>query len=208
MLEYDPEPEGPWTAVIHARTLLPLVQLPPAGHWDDPRRARFVIDPRPLPSPREAAATVLRRYLAAFGPASRADIAGWAGVAQKDFDFAGTVSHRGEDGTVLLDLPGAELPPVDTALPPRFLGSWDQPLLAYRNRDRIIPPELVPLQLTLSGAQTVTVDGRVAASWTMDEGRMTITRHTDFDLRAVEEEALRTARFYAPGARCHEVVEN
>ena len=34
-LEYDPEPDGLWSAVIVARTLLPLIQLPPAGHWND-----------------------------------------------------------------------------------------------------------------------------------------------------------------------------
>ena len=58
--------------MIFARTLLPLVQLPPAGYWRDRRRPSFVVDPRPLPDPAEAAALVLARYLAAFGPASRA----------------------------------------------------------------------------------------------------------------------------------------
>jgi hypothetical protein len=207
MLEYEPEPDGPWTAVLLARTVLPLIQLPPAGHWTDPRRAQFVIDPRPLPTPQQAARTVLARYLRAFGPASRADVAGWAGVAQKDFDFTGLVSYRDEQGTELLDLPGVAPAPSETPLPPRFLANWDQPLLAYKNRDRIIPPELLPLQFTLSGAQTVTVDGRVAASWTIDEGCMTITKPTDFDLARVREEALRTARFYAPDARRHAVVE-
>ena len=35
---YDGVTAEPWTAVIFARTLLPLVQLPPAGFWDDKRR--------------------------------------------------------------------------------------------------------------------------------------------------------------------------
>jgi hypothetical protein len=70
--------DDPWTPVIFARTLLPLVQLPPAGAWDDKRRARFVVDQRPLPDPADAAALVLSRYLAAFGPASRRDVAAWA----------------------------------------------------------------------------------------------------------------------------------
>ena len=50
----------------------------------------------------------------------------------------------------------------------RLLGRWDQPLLAYADRERIIPPEVQPLNLTLSGDQTVTVDGRVAASWQLE----------------------------------------
>jgi hypothetical protein len=80
-----------------------------------------------------------------------------------------------------------------------------QPLLAYADRDRIIPPEVQPLKLTLSGACTVTFDGRVAASWAMDGPKLTITPHTDFPRAKVAEEALRTARFCAPEAAKHEV---
>jgi hypothetical protein len=76
-----------------------------------------------------------------------------------------------------------------------LVGNWDQPLLAYADRDRIIPPEVQPLKLTLSGDCTVLVDGRVAASWRMDGPTLRITPHTDFDHRAVLEEARRTARF-------------
>ena len=165
---------------------MPLVQLPPAGHYADRgRNTLFVKDPRPLPTPEEAAKTVLIRYLAAFGPAQKRDLAAWAGVAQRDFDFDAvpTVSYRDEHGRTLIDLPDGEILPGDTKLPPRFLANWDQPLLAYKDRDRIIPPEVQPLQLTLSGDQTLTVDGRVVASWTVDEGRMTITPHTDFPRR-------------------------
>ena len=75
------------------------------------------------------------------------------------------MSYRDERGTELLDVPGGPLPPESTPLPVRLLGRWDQPLLAYADRERIIPAEVKPLQLTLSGDQTVTVDGRVAASW-------------------------------------------
>ena len=133
---YDGVAADPWTPVIFARTLLPLIQLPPAGHWDDKRRAGFVLDPRPLPDPADAATLVLERYLGAFGPASRRDVAAWAGVAQLDFAPAWerleTVAYA--DG--LHDLPGAPLPPADTPLPPRLLGHWDQPLLAYADRER------------------------------------------------------------------------
>ena len=103
---------------MFARTLLPLVQLPPAGFWRDGRRPAFVIDPRPLPDPATAAALVLERYLAAYGPASRRDVAAWAGVAQRDFAEAwgrvATVDYRDERGTLLHDLPGRPLPPAST----------------------------------------------------------------------------------------------
>lgn len=207
---HDGAPQDPNMPLLYARTLLPLTFLPPAGHWrDTTRRARFVVDPRPLPDPEDAGALVLTRYLAAFGPASKRDAAAWAGVAQRDFPWhrVETVSYRDEHGVELLDLPGRPLPPKDTKLPPRFLGHWDQPLLAYADRDRIIPPELKPLQLTLSGDTTLTIDGRVAASWKMDGPKLIIQPHTDFP-RTDEllEEARRTARFCAPEHDRHEIA--
>ncbi len=191
MTRYD-VPQDPNTPVLMARTFLPLVQLPPAGHYrDSGRGARFVLDEL-----RDTAADVVTRYLEAFGPAAKRDISSWAGVAQSDFTIdIETVSYRDEKGRELLDLPGRPLPPADTPLPPRFVGSWDQALLAYADRDRIIPPEILPLQLTLSGAQTVIVDGRVAASWIVEDGRIVITPHADLPRAAVCEEALRVARF-------------
>jgi hypothetical protein len=207
----------PWTPVMFARNLLPLVQVPPAGHWHDRRRARFVLDPRPLPAPADAAAFVLARYLAAFGPASRRDVAAWSGVAQRDFaaawDRVATVAHRDEHGRELLDLPGAPLPPATTALPPRLLAHWDQPLLAYAERERILPAELRDHGLTVSGAPTATVDGRVAASWRIErEGgtaRLTVTPLAEMARgarNAIREEAARTARFCEPDAARVEVV--
>lgn len=214
---YDGVAGDPWTPVIFARTLLPLVQLPPAGAWDDKRRARFVRDLRPLPDPADAATIVLSRYLAAFGPAVRRDVAAWAGVAQRDFAAAWerlpTVSYRDERGAELLDLPDMPLPPASTPLPVRFLAHWDQPLLAYADRERIIPPDLLPLKLTLSGDPTVTVDGRVAASWELrregDAVELTVTPHVELGRSArgeIRAEAERTARFCEPDARTYGVA--
>ena len=215
---YDGIAEDPYTPVIFARTLLPLVQLPPAGFWLDSRRSTsFVVDPRPLPERAAAAALVLARYLAAFGPASRRDIASWSGVAQLDFAEGlartTTVSFRDERGTELLDLPEQPLPPASTPLPVRLLAHWDQPLLAFAHRDRIIPPGVQPLKLTLSGDPTVTVDGRVAASWALErEGdavRLTVTPHIEIARAAREEiraEAARTARIAEPDATSFEVA--
>ena len=193
---YEGVPHDRYTPVLFARTLLPLVQLPPAGHWDDTGRgARFVLDPRPLRG--RLGELVLTRYLEAFGPAASATSP--RGRASRRATSPGTavetVSYRDENGRELLDLPDRPLPPANTPLPPRFLANWDQPLLAYADRDRIIPPEIRPLKLTLSGDPTVTVDGRVAASWTMDDGRIVITPHTDLPRAALRDEALRTARF-------------
>ena len=215
---YDGVPDFSYAPVMFVRTLLPLVQLPPAGFYDDTRRnTAFVIDPRPRPDLVEAGAHVIRRYLTAFGPAQKRDVAAWLGAAQADFEAAwervDTVTYRDEHGRVLLDLPGRPLPPADTPLPPRLLGHWDQALLAYQDRERIIPPELKPLKLTLSGDPTVTVDGRVAASWDHrcedDTVTVTITPHTDLPQgahAAIRAEAERTARICEPDAKRYEIA--
>ena len=214
---YDGVPDADWAPLIFARTALPLVQLPPAGHWKDPRRASFVVDPRPLPSEDDAAALVLKRYLAAFGPASRNDIKSWAGAAQRDFKNGlarlETVSYRDEKDVELFDLPGAPLPPPGAKLPPRFLSRWDQALLAYADRDRIIPPKLQPLKLTLSGDQTITVDGRVAASWKLGRSskvtQVQVVPHRAIPRRAragIRAEAKRIARFCVPEVEKVEVA--
>jgi hypothetical protein len=206
-----------WHAVMFARNLLPLVQVPPAGFWRERRRPQFVVDPRPLPHPEDAATLVLERYLRAFGPATRRDVAAWAGGAQRDFAAAWerlpTVPFRDENGIELLDLPGQPLPPASTKPPVRFLARWDQVLLAYDDRDRIIPPELGPLRLTLSGDQTVTVDGRVAASWKLERAsrRVKVVIRPHLEIRksaqaSIRAEAKRTARFAEPEAETVEVV--
>jgi hypothetical protein len=209
---YDGVRDDEWSSVWFARTLVPLVQLPPAGFWRNRTRPVFVADPRPLPDPVDAAALVLKRYLAAFGPASRRDAADWAGVAQRDFGDAwarlSTVSYRDEKGVELFDLPKGPLPPASTRLPVRLLARWDQPLLAYADRDRIIPPEVRPLKLTLSGDATVTVAGRVAASWQLqrrrDRVQVSVKPHVETGRSAraqIDAEAKRTARWSEPDLR-------
>jgi hypothetical protein len=215
---YAGVPGDEWAPVGFARTLLPLVQVPPAGYWGERGRPSFALDPRPLPDPLDASVLVLARYLAAYGPASRRDVAAWAGVAQRDFAAAWaavpTVSYRDEHGTELLDLPDQSLPPASTPLPVRFLARWDQALLAYADRDRIIPPELGPLRLTLSGDATITVDGLVAASWRLVRRPaagvvVQITPHRPIRRSAraeIRAEARRTARFCLPDARTIDVA--
>ena len=95
----------------------------------------------------------------------------------------------------------------------RLLARWEQALLAYAQRERIIPPEVEPLRLTHSGAQTITVDGRVAASWWLRARggavQVVVVPHVDIRrsaLSAIRAEAKRTARFAEPDARGVEVA--
>jgi Winged helix DNA-binding domain len=95
----------------------------------------------------------------------------------------------------------------------RFLARWDQPLLAYADRERIVPLDVQPLKLTHSGDATVTVDGRVAASWRLrrakDAVEVEITPHVEIRRSAraeIRAEAERVARFCEPDARGFDVV--
>jgi winged helix DNA-binding protein len=204
-------PQTTWGPVDFIRTLLPLVQLAPAGHWSDRRRPRFAADPRRLPSPAHAARDTVRRYLAAFGPATRADAASWAGVAQRDlatgFEARELVRFQDDSGRELFDLPAAPRPPAGTHLPVRLLANWDQALLAHADRERIIPSALLVHALTITGDPTVTVDGRVAAKWRVeregDLAMLSVAPLADFSRSAraeLREEAERTVRLCEPTA--------
>ena len=198
--------------------LLPLVQLPPAGHWDDRRRPSFVVDPRPLPDPADAATLVLARYLAAFGPASRRDVAAWAG--RRPARLRRGVGAPGDGRVPRRAGHGAVRPPraaaaarLDAAAPAaaRPLGPAAARLRRPRAHHR--RPRCSRCKLTLSGDPTVTVDGRVAASWAVErEGdavRLTVTPHVEIRRAAraaIRAEAKRTARFCEPDARRVEVA--
>ena len=91
---------------------------------------------------------LVRRYLAAFGPAPRNDIAQWAGVKPPDLgpalDRLELRRFRDEAGGELLDLPRAPLPDPDTSAPVRFLPTWDAVLLVHARRTGVLPEEHRP----------------------------------------------------------------
>ena len=68
-----------------ASTRLDLVRIPPSGTWERRRadlygRAEDWLGPAPPTSEDEGIDLLIRRYLRAFGPASVADVASWAGM--------------------------------------------------------------------------------------------------------------------------------
>ena len=76
-------------------------------------------------------------------------------------------SFEGPDGAELVDVPGGALPAEDTPAPPRLMAMWDNALLAYVDRSRIIPPEYRK-DVTRSNGDvlpTLLVDGYVAGVW-------------------------------------------
>ena len=71
---------------------------------------------------------------------------------------------RDEQGRELLDVPRAPLPDPDTPAPVRFLPKWDNVLLAWADRTRVLPERYRKAVIGMNGdvAQTFLVDGFVA----------------------------------------------
>ncbi|MFE5074227.1 winged helix DNA-binding domain-containing protein [Streptomyces halstedii] len=193
--------------------LVPMVQLPPRGLW----RVRSGVRNRPLahwlgrepapPSPPgtdAAGEALVLRYLAAYGPAASADLRAWCGLAGLPAAVAavrdGLVAFRDERGRELLDLPDAPRPDPDTPAPVRFLPAFDNAVLGYQDRGRIIDD--AHRGLSVRGARMVLVDGRVAGTWTVDDGTVDVGPLRGFgpaERTAVLEEGGRLALFLSDG---------
>jgi hypothetical protein len=148
---------------------------------------------------RKARAELVHRYLRAFGPASKADVSRWSGLKVRDYEHAldGLSTHRAEDGRVLYDVPRAPLPDGAAPAPVRFLPKWDNALLGFADRTRVISDEIRARVIGKNGdvAQTVLVDGFVAATWSADpRGKVTVQPFAPLPRvwrREVEDEAAR-----------------
>ncbi len=156
-----------------------LEQTAETALWEPARVTRFRALDYELPTAGEARVFVIRRYLAAFGPASRADLVYWSGVPLRD--LAGTLESmrlrilRDEDGRVLLDLPRAPLAEGDEPAPARLLAPFDEIVLAHKDRTRIIGDEHRPQVIWGSDvASTFTVRGFVAGTWRRDGFRVVL----------------------------------
>ncbi|MEU5950836.1 winged helix DNA-binding domain-containing protein [Streptomyces sp. NPDC047525] len=189
--------------------LVPMAQLSPRGLW----RTKAGVRNAPLSSllGREVAPlsadgadpvgqALLRRYLAAFGPAASADLRAWCGLAGLPAAVAALreelVTFRDERGRELLDLPDAPRPDPDTPAPVRFLPAFDNAILGFQDRTRIIDD--AHRGLSVSGARVVLVDGRVAATWTVEDGTVTVAplgRFSRAETTAVAEEGRALAEF-------------
>ena len=206
--------------------LIPVAQLPPRGLWRTTGPARYApldtwlgrpVDPLPPdgadpgranPAAPDGADPVgqalVRRYLAAYGPATPADLRTWSGLAGLPAAVAAVrdelVSYRDDRGRELLDLPDAPRPDPDTPAPVRFLPAFDNALLGYQDRSRIVDD--AHRGLSVAGARVVLVDGRVAATWTTEAGTVTVTPLrplTRTERTEVAEEGRALATFLSDG---------
>ena len=161
-----------------------LVRVPPAGTWERRRADLFAaadawVGPPPAMGAEEAAAQLVRSYLAGFGPASIADVASYTGPPRRELAPAlerlKLRRFRSEDGEELLDVPRAALPDPEHPVGVRFLPTWDATLLVHARRARILPEEHRPKIFHVRNPHSdavFLVDGSVAGTWRYRDGRI------------------------------------
>ena len=192
---------GLWYAF---RTVGRLTHAPASGTWKQPRETRYVLIEHEQIDPAPAREHLVRRYLGAFGPATRADLAEWSGLRVRDLEPAleslePLRRFRDERGRELLDVPRAPLPPAHTPAPVRFLPKFDNLLLSFDDRTRVLSDEV--RKAVINGGdvlQTFLVDGVAAGTWKVENGRVVLEplapiRRTA--RRELEDEGRRLAEF-------------
>jgi hypothetical protein len=168
------------------RARVPLVQVPPRGLWgrSGPIEHTSVESwlGRPVasdPSP----ATMVLRYLTAFGPATVRDVQAWSGLTRLaeviDRLRPELVTFRDGEGRELFDLPEAPRPDPATPAPARLLYDYDNLLLSHADRSRFVTDdyrargqEFVTTNVMPS---IVLVDGFTAGTWKVLRQRGTAT---------------------------------
>jgi len=216
-------PEHDPAALAYAcRCLLPLVQVPPRGVWGRTAQVSSTTAEawlgRPLAADPSIDDTVLR-YLAAFGPATVADVATWSRLTALRAVVERLRPHlrtfRDERGRELFDLPDAPRPEPDTPAPPRFLPEYDNALLSHADRSRFRRDEERPRSgVTGPVHGMVLSDGLLCGSWRLERDRDTgsatlvVTQLERLTKRAgasVAAEGRRFLRFVAADADGHDV---
>ncbi|WP_107654977.1 winged helix DNA-binding domain-containing protein [Nocardia suismassiliense] len=211
----DPSALG-WTA----QYLVPVVHPAPSGTWNVRGATPFAgTEWIAMPSAATDAdrRQLVRRYLAAFGPATAADARAWSGVGGLRDVFEQLRPelrcYTDELGRKLFDLPDAPRPDADLPAPVRLLPEFDATLLAHADRTRIMTKE-VRAQVCIGAgvAATVLVDGTVAAIWTrtrIDDTEVLTVRPlrplAATDRAAIEAEAHNLLAFATPAGTDHDV---
>jgi hypothetical protein len=198
-----------------------VVQVTPRGLWGKSGQPRLTtveawlgrpLDPDPAPD------EAVLRYLAAFGPATVADIRTWSRLtglrAVIDRLRPRLLTFRDERGRGLFDLPDAPRPDPETPAPPRFLPEYDNILLSHDDRGRIIRDNKGLRLPAGRGGElgSVLVDGFLGGMWRISRvaERATLLIEasgawTKADQLAVIEEGARLLTFIAADSQNHDV---
>ena len=174
-------------AAAAARTVAPEVG---SAHC----ATRLVAGPRNRPAcrgrlrsgRRNAGDAVSRRVRAGRGGRSPSLVRSGRAARRGGRDREELVAFRDERGRELLDLPDAPRPDPDTPAPVRFLPAFDNAILGYHDRSRII--DAPHRGLSVAGERVVLVDGRVTATWTVRNHQLRISPLRP--LTALEQEAV------------------
>jgi hypothetical protein len=196
-----------------ARTHLPLTMVPTDDRWGFPRDAQFALAEC---SDDAAPDALVRRYLAAFGPASAADVQTWSGLkgAADVLEGMDDLERFSVGRRTLFDLPDAPRPDADAPAPVRLLPEFDNLVLAHADRTRLLDDEHRPLVVTknLRVKAAFLVDGRVAGTWkVVRSGRRAVLTLEPFGrlrkaaTKELETEGEALLRFVEPDADRFEI---
>lgn len=196
-----------------AQALVSVVHPPPSGTWNVAGATPFALAEEWIGKPlyETGPERLIRRYLAAFGPASVKDFQMWSGMRRMDAAFdelrPALRVYKDENGVELFDLPDARLP-EDGNAPVRFLPAFDNLILAYADRTRLMTD--AHRKIVCVGSETkptLLVDGRVHGVWTLKHDRKAAHATLTIELfeplpdePAAEAEAARLLDFAAPEA--------
>jgi hypothetical protein len=168
------------------RAHLPLVMVPTEDRWTFPSVASFTLAEQWLEESLQAQGALpalALRYLAAFGPATPADMQTWSGLKGMKAVFGDMREQlsvfEDERGRELFDLPDAPRPDEDIPAPPRFLPEFDNLVLAHSDRTRVLAAEHRGAVVTknLRVRATFLWDGSVCGTWTVERTKKAATLH-------------------------------
>lgn len=194
------------------RALVPLVQVPPRAVWGKAGLARHTSAQAwlgPGEPARMSPETLVRRYLAAFGPASVKDVQTWSGLTGLRAVVQGMrvdlITFRDHNGVELFDLPGAPRPAAETPAPVRLVAEFDNLVLSHADRTRVISVEHWRIVASPNGIfpGIVLIDGFAGGLWRLDGATLTIDLWAPPSRPAIREitaEAERLLAFAAPHA--------
>jgi hypothetical protein len=228
--QLPPDPDRYPYTIWHAASARGwLVHVPPSGTWKYFGKNSYISTREWLgqmeePSLQDAMVHLVRRYLGALGPATRADVVSWGGLRKVSLvDEAirtlgdEVVTFQGEDGKALYDLAVSPRPRGDVPAPIRYLPKWDNLLLGYDNRERVLPARYRKVIIAKNGdvAPTFLVNGVVAGMWSSKLERNTATLNLEaFEeigpeaWAALDEEGERLIRFVEPEAKNYAIACN
>ena len=196
-----------------------LIQIPPTRIWGNGSAPLLERAETWLGKLKPALSRVdlVRRYLAAYGPASIADMQTWCRLTKLSVEFKALedelVRFEDEEGRVLYDLVDAPRPDADTPAPVRFLPLFDNAYLGYDNRRRMLEEsDSKRINMFSDFKPAVLIDGVISAGWAVTRkkgvARLEVEpyhRISKAKRREVEEEGQAFVRFMVEDAEAYEV---